>query len=60
MINNIQYNFNSPQSLEQLYYRTIFELVYPNFGYIIPYFWMPKYIKSNDASARTLELYNEG
>jgi asparagine synthase (glutamine-hydrolysing) len=57
---NIQYNFNSPQSLEQLYYRTIFELVYPNFGYIIPYFWMPKYIKSNDASARTLELYNEG
>ena len=56
---SIEYNFNTPQSLEQLYYRTIFEIVYPNFGYIIPYFWMPKYVKTDDASARTTEVYNE-
>ena len=34
-------------------------MVYPNFGYIIPYFWMPKYVNANDASARTLEIYND-
>ena len=56
---SIEYPFNSPQSLEQLYYRTIFEMIYPNFGYIIPYFWMPKYVNANDASARTLEIYND-
>lgn len=56
---SIQYPFNPPQSLEQLYYRTIFEMIYPNFGYIIPYFWMPKYVNANDASARTLEIYND-
>ena len=56
---SIEYPFNPPQSLEQLYYRTIFEMIYPNFGYIIPYFWMPKYVNANDASARTLEIYND-
>ena len=56
---SIEYQFNSPQSLEQLYYRTIFEMIYPNFGYIIPYFWMPKYVNANDASARTLDIYND-
>lgn len=55
----IEYPFNPPQSLEQLYYRTIFEMIYPNFGYVIPYFWMPKYVNANDASARTLDIYNE-
>ena len=56
---SIEYPFNPPQSLEQLYYRTIFEMIYPNFGYIIPYFWMPKYVNANDASARTLDIYND-
>ena len=56
---SVEYQFNSPQSLEQLYYRTIFEMIYPNFGYVIPYFWMPKYVNANDASARTLDIYND-
>ena len=56
---SIEYQFNPPQSLEQLYYRTIFEIIYPNFGYTIPYFWMPKYVNASDASARSLELYYE-
>ena len=56
---DIKYNHNSPQTQEQLYYRTLFELFYPNRGYIIPYFWMPKYIEANDSSARTLDIYNK-
>ena len=56
---NIQYNYNAPQTLEQLYYRTIFEQFYPNMGYLIPYFWMPKYIDATDSSARTLDIYNK-
>ena len=34
-------------------------MIYPNFGYIIPYFWMPKYVNAGDASARTLDFYND-
>ena len=52
-----EYNFNKPETVEQLYYRTIFELFYPGLDYLIPYFWMPKYIESDDASARTLDIY---
>ena len=48
---------NIPQTSEQYYYRCIFERFYPGMGYIIPYFWMPKYIKATDASARTLSTY---
>jgi len=54
---DIKYTHNPPQTLEQLYYRTLFELFYPNKSDIIPYFWMPKYIDAEDSSARTLELY---
>jgi len=57
---NIQYDHNSPQTLEQLYYRTIYENYYPNLGYLIPYFWMPKYIDATDSSARTLDVYDRG
>lgn len=53
------YSDNSPQTLEQLYYRTIFEKYYPNMGYHIPYFWMPKYINAVDSSARSLSIYDE-
>jgi len=48
---------NIPQTSEQYYYRCIFERFYPGMGDIIPYFWMPKYIKATDASARTLSTY---
>ena len=49
-----------PKTLEQYYYRSIFDGLYPNNAKIVPYFWMPKYTESNDPSARTLTtLYNE-
>lgn len=44
-------------SLEKAYYLSIFEQYYPNQNKIIPYYWMPKFIKANDASARTLNIY---
>lgn len=48
-----------PTTSEQLYYRKIFEEHYKGLGDILPYFWMPKYVDANDASARTLKLYLE-
>lgn len=46
-----------PKTSEQIYYRIFFEKEYNGLGGIIPYFWMPKYVDANDASARTLKIY---
>ena len=58
-VSNIKFNcphvnWNIPMTLEQKYYRFIFENEYPNKGKIIPYYWMPKWSNTNDPSARTL------
>jgi len=50
------YLYNTPETKEQQYYRNIFESMYCKCN-TIPYFWMPKYVKAKDASARTLDLY---
>ena len=55
------YIFNRPTTLEQLYYRDIFS---ENFKCssaknVIPYFWMPNFVKATDSSARTLDIYKE-
>lgn len=50
---------NYPDTNEKLYYRYLYESYYPNTAHLIPYFWMPKYIKTNDPSARTLNNYND-
>ena len=57
-IKDVDYEHNNPETLEQNYYRKIFEKYYPEMGKIIPYFWMPKYIEAKDPSARTLNIYN--
>jgi len=44
---------------EQKYYKSIFEKHYPTALSIVPYYWMPKYVNATDASARTLDLYND-
>jgi asparagine synthase (glutamine-hydrolysing) len=49
---------NEPKTLEQQYYRMIFESYYPRMGNVVPYFWMPRFVQATDASARTLEIYN--
>ena len=56
------YVHNKPKTLEQLYYRDIFEKLFPRIGMekVIPYFWMPNFVKNaTDASARTLDVYKE-
>jgi len=50
---------NPPATKEQKYYRYLFEKLYRGCGDILPYFWMPKYVNSTDASARTLQLYKD-
>jgi len=50
---------NCPTTQEQIYYREIFEKYFGNNNvYIIPYFWMPRFINAQDSSARTLQIYN--
>lgn len=48
-----------PETLEQFYYRYIFEIHYKGCGKAIPYFWMPNYVKAQDSSARSLDIYKE-
>ena len=48
-----------PVTTEQYYYRRVFESYYGGLSKIVPYFWMPKFVKATDASARTLELYSD-
>ena len=51
---------NKPDTLEKAYYRELFDKTYgEKYDETIPYFWMPMFIESNDASARTLNIYNE-
>lgn len=48
-----------PTTIEQVYYRSIFEKYYNGYGKILPYFWMPKYVNAKDSSARSLSIYND-
>ena len=56
---NAKYEFNKPETLEQLYYRTLYDKFFPKCEKLIPYFWMPKYVDAKDASARSLTIYQE-
>ena len=55
--NNFDISPNIPSTDEQLYYRYLYNQKYSMTDNLIPYFWMPKYVSSNDASARTLNIY---
>jgi asparagine synthase (glutamine-hydrolysing) len=55
--NNNYNNINIPKTKEQIYYRAIYDEAYPDTAAIVPYFWMPRFIESNDPSARTLKIY---
>ena len=50
------YTYNKPVLKESYFYRKIYEIYYKNTE-IIPYYWLPKWTKSKDPSARTLEHY---
>ena len=50
---------NIPTTMEQAYYRYIYNMHYHSTDNLIKYYWMPKYVTANDASARTLKVYSE-
>ena len=50
---------NKPTTLEQHYYRDIFDTLYLGCDTVLPHFWMPRFVEANDASARTLKVYSE-
>jgi asparagine synthase (glutamine-hydrolysing) len=52
-----KYKHNPPRTKEALYYRLIFEQIYPNSAEIIPHFWMPKWCDVSDPSATVLDCY---
>ena len=60
LINNYKISkiaINKPDTYEKAYYRMLYNIYYNNTDHLIPYFWMPKFVKANDASARTLDVY---
>jgi len=54
-----RYKINKPQTNEMCYYRNLFECYFPGRSDILKYFWMPKYVKASDPSARTLKEYSK-
>ena len=59
LLESYKNSLNKPVTLEQLYYRQIYDKYYPNTSSCIPYFWMPRFVEAKDASARTLKIYKE-
>ncbi len=51
--------FEATIQTEKIYYKSIFEMYYPECENIIPNYWMPKYIDAQDPSARTLPMYEK-
>ncbi|XP_066529962.1 asparagine synthetase [glutamine-hydrolyzing]-like isoform X2 [Hoplias malabaricus] len=49
--------YNTPTTKEGLYIRQIFEKHYPGRYEWTPHYWMPRWIKATDPSARTLSIY---
>ena len=53
------FNHCMPQLKESYYYRKIFKQLFGNNEQLIPHFWMPKWVKTQDPSARELTGYQE-
>ncbi|XP_066530764.1 asparagine synthetase [glutamine-hydrolyzing]-like [Hoplias malabaricus] len=51
------YPYNTPTTKEGLYFRQTFEKYYPGRSEWTPHYWMPRWIKATDPSARTLSIY---
>ena len=59
MYNKLSLSNNIPETLEQAYYRYLYNKQYQGTDHLIEYYWMPKYVNAKDSSARTLSVYNE-
>ena len=53
------YSHCQPISKESYYYRKVFERYFGHHDYLIPHFWMPRWVNTNDPSARELDEYKE-
>ncbi|XP_036421825.1 asparagine synthetase [glutamine-hydrolyzing]-like [Colossoma macropomum] len=51
------YPHNTPTTKEGFYFRQVFEKHYPGRSKWISHYWMPRWIKATDPSARTLSIY---
>jgi len=61
MIQDTLVDYNNTTEIltnEQCYYRDLFVQYFGNHTNIIPYYWMPKFVDTNDPSARTLTHYS--
>jgi asparagine synthase (glutamine-hydrolysing) len=52
-----KYPNNTPRTKEALYYRNIFTELFPNRDDIIPHYWMPNWVETDDPSATVLKVY---
>lgn len=59
MKNCKKYTHNRPNTLEQLFYREIFEKYYPDLGNVLPFMWMPQLVDTLDPSPRASGIYDE-
>lgn len=48
---------NPPPTKEAYYFRQVFEDLFPGRAGWLPHYWMPKWLKASDPSARTLPIY---
>ena len=55
----IYYDHNNPDTKEKQYYRYLYDSYYCGTEKVVPYFWMPKWVNATDASARTLDIYDD-
>jgi asparagine synthase (glutamine-hydrolysing) len=46
-------------SKESLYYRNLFDQIFPNYKYLQVPYWMPKWSDSTDPSGRLISVYDE-
>ena len=51
----LKYTYNMPYDKESLFYREVFEELYPNMSHTIPYFWKQPFIEGDDPSAWCVE-----
>jgi asparagine synthase (glutamine-hydrolysing) len=54
---NSFYHHLPPTTVEQKYYRYLFEKHFPKCEHVVPDFWLPRFVQADDPSARTLEIY---
>lgn len=59
--NHSKFDINQPENKEAYYYRKIFDKCFNgsdfNYDSIVPHYWLPSWIETNEPSARNLSIY---